>query len=151
MVALCARDVLGGEARARRGAPGVVAGPPRGGVSRAAELRKETKKARQLKHKALVDLLKHLAQLGLSFHASTDKRQATMADLFQVGGASRLRRGARTAARRRPLRRGRRTDAAAVGVSGRRGRRHRRVARPGGGVGRVVGACGEPYYRCVSR
>jgi len=55
-------------------------------VSRCGELRGlTTKKARMLKHKALVDLLKHLAALGLSFaSAAADARQGTMADLFQL-------------------------------------------------------------------
>jgi hypothetical protein len=40
---------------------------------------------RSLKHKALVDLLKKLQSLGLSFHASAaDPRQRAMADLFQA-------------------------------------------------------------------
>ena len=51
---------------------------------RATELRKLTdKKARQQKHKAVVDLLKGLHESGLSFHVSTiDRRQSSMGDLF---------------------------------------------------------------------
>ena len=58
-------------------------------VGRAAALRAETsKKVRSLKHKALVDLLKRLQSLGLSYHASAaDPRQRAMADLFQAQAA----------------------------------------------------------------
>ena len=55
-------------------------------VARASELRKLTdKKARQMKHKAVVDLLKGLQASGLSFHASAvDQRQMAMGKLFAV-------------------------------------------------------------------
>ena len=56
-------------------------------VSRSSELRALTdKKARQMKHKSLVDLLKGLHASGLSFNATAvDRRQATIAELFSVG------------------------------------------------------------------
>ena len=56
-------------------------------VERATELRAATdKKARQRKHKAVVDLLRHMREAGLAYHASAhDPRQAHMGDLFAVG------------------------------------------------------------------
>ena len=55
-------------------------------VARANELRALTdKKARQMKQRAVTDLLKSLQASGLSYHASAvDKRQTIMSDLFMV-------------------------------------------------------------------
>jgi hypothetical protein len=55
-------------------------------VARSIELRAMTdKKARQMKHKAVVDLLKGLQAGGLSFHASAlDPRLGSMCTLFAV-------------------------------------------------------------------
>ncbi|KOO34118.1 type a von willebrand factor domain-containing protein [Chrysochromulina tobinii] len=55
-------------------------------VTRSIELRAMTdKKARQMKHKAVVDLLKGLQASGLSFHASAlDPRLGSMCTLFAV-------------------------------------------------------------------
>ena len=66
-----------------------VDGLREGIVSRSAELKKlETRKARQPKHKAVVDLLKELQAVGLSFHrTAADPRQESSADLFLVESA----------------------------------------------------------------
>lgn len=58
-------------------------------VLRAAQLKKLTdNKARQVKHKALVDLLSELHTTGLTYHASAaDGRQASLSSLFMIEAA----------------------------------------------------------------
>ena len=87
---LCAEDILGTVAAKRSADRQEFLHSLRSTIfSRAADLRLlTTKKARQQKHKAVVDLLKELQAVGFSFHASAaDPRQLNSSGIFRVEAA----------------------------------------------------------------
>ena len=87
---LCEEDILGTQAAQCSAArQDFLHGLRSTIVERAAELRiLTTKKARQQKHKAVVDLLKELQSAGLSAHASAmDPRQHSTSELFLADAA----------------------------------------------------------------
>ena len=118
-------------------------------VLRATELRKLTdKKARQQKHKAVVDLLKGLHESGLSFHVSAiDRRQSSMGDLFvSVTEPTFEVRAALTGALRLPTESSTSTLSQITSDTG-----VHATEEVGAEWEREWSRCAELYYRCVFR